>query len=74
MEAFLSCRVMLLRASPKHMFRTATTKTASEIRGIVINGSTRGRILVVCLDKRAGRWLGRKVTLHGFFGGRCIGG
>ena len=56
----------------KTMLGTAATKAAAEIRGTVTNRSTRGRVLVVCLDRRAGQWLGRLAPLHGFFGGRCI--
>ena len=73
MEAFLGCRVMFQRARPKCMFGTAAAEAAAEIRGTVTNGSARGRILVVRLNVRAGRWLGREVALHGFFGGRCMG-
>ena len=74
MEAFLGCRVMFQRARLEHMFGTAAAEAAAEVRGTVMNGSARGRILVVRLNARAGRWLGRKVALDCFFRGRCMGG
>ena len=73
MKAFLGRRVRLHVARSKHVVGTAATEAAAEIRGKVGNGSSRGGILVIGLNRRAGRGLGRRATLHCCFGGRCIG-
>ena len=55
MEAFLSRRVQLHRAPrAEDMIGAAAAEAAAEIRGMVGDESSRGRVLVACLDGLVG--------------------
>lgn len=72
MESLDSGRIGFHGARSKDMFGTTATEATTEIRGEIADRSARGRrgrVLIISLNSRTGRGLGRRIALHGSFSG-----